>query len=188
MEGFFHLNHDLLNLLFNQYLVYNDYVNLLLVCKDLKRFLESKKRQIYGNGEEIVALRYWRFTGSVYTMVEYTIFIDVFKKWYFDKETTDIGSNIVWKGGTLHISGCTSRCFKSDKKIPKFVKRARNNIATWWEFNFWELRKMWYVWHLLLHKNVTYVKVHKLGEYLLSSRVITTEKLKLLFCFYFSFF
>lgn len=60
MEGFFHLNHDLLNLLFNKYLVYNDYVNFLLVCKDLKRFLESKKRQIYGNGEEIVALRYWR--------------------------------------------------------------------------------------------------------------------------------
>ena len=112
----------------------------------------------------------------------------MFKKWYFDKETTDIGSNIVWKGGALHISGCKSRFSKLEQKYPKFVKKARNNISTWYEFNFWELRKMWYVWHLLLHNNVKYVNVHKLGEYLLGARVITIEKLKSLFCLYFSLF
>ena len=58
MECFFsNLNKDVLSLLFNRYLVYNDYVSLLLLNKETYKYLKSTESRI----NQKVALRYWRW-------------------------------------------------------------------------------------------------------------------------------
>lgn len=173
MECFFsNLNKDVLCLLFNRYLVYNDYVSLLLLNKVTYKYIKSTESRI----SHKVALRYWRWKNG---KMEHTIFNHVFKKWYFDRETTDICGNVVWKGGILHISGYID----IDDSYPEYVKHARDLISTWWEFDFWELRKMQMIWNLILNHNVKSLKVDKIGKYLLREcRHVSIEEIKSRYC------
>lgn len=173
MECFFsNLNKDILSLLFNRYLVYNDYVSLLLLNKETYKYLKSTESRI----KQKVALRYWRWKDG---KMEHTIFNHVFKKWYFDKETTDICGNVVWNKGILHISGYID----IDDSYPEYVKHARDLISTWWEFDFWELRKMQMIWNLILNHNVKSLQVDKIGKYLLREcRHVSIEEIKSRYC------
>lgn len=57
--------------------------------KETYKYLKSTESRM----KQKVALRYWRWKNG---KMEHTIFNHVFKKWYFDKETTDICGNVVY--------------------------------------------------------------------------------------------
>ena len=150
------LDRSCLQEFFQTYLVYNDYLNLILTNTNVCNIL--KRKNIYDDNSPKILILFsvWR---NIKPFFKQTSYIDTFLKWYYEKDTNSVSGNINWeyKGRKdfLHISGHIGDSDEmkfADNYIRDRIYHAKKIIGTWWEFDFWAIKVLWTICHDGIYK------------------------------------
>lgn len=101
-------DHALVRYMFQQYFVFNDYINLFCVCRTLRKVLWLKA---YKDGDVGVVLSFRRQfgLGERFKGFQFTLLLEKYLEWFYDKDTYGcLFGNVCW--GTI-------------EKIPPFKTR-----------------------------------------------------------------